>query len=168
MLWIVFCLIGLVAPSLGQSTGISSSFDFSAATTSISAELSSPTFVPYSKPASDQKVKEFIAVGDSYTTDTGCNGNNEIITGDAVHGKRSYPIQMAADKDNWGFINRDKTLPRFSFPAYTGDTTVELVSKQLTEGNYKQNNINLPRGQPFGKPQIAVVTIGGNNAGLST
>jgi hypothetical protein len=77
-------------------------------------------------------------------------------------------MQMSTDADNWAFINGDSTLPRFSFPGYTGDTTVELVSKQLTKGNYKDNNKDLPRGQPFGKPQLAVMTIGGNDAGLST
>ncbi|RYP22868.1 hypothetical protein DL765_001464 [Monosporascus sp. GIB2] len=158
-----FYLMGLVAVVLGQD--IPPDFSFRGAAQSISAELRSPTFIPYSRPA--QKVEEFIAAGDSYTAGTGCNGLNEIIAGDALRGKRSYPMQMSTDKDNWGFINGDETLPRFSFPAYTGDTTVELVSKQLIQGDYKDNNRNLPRGQPFGKPQIAVVTIGGNDAELS-
>lgn len=156
-------LLGLVASVLGQSA-LPADFDFGAAAKSISAELSSPSFKPYSKPK--QKVEEFIAPGDSYTAGTGCNGNNEIMAGDAVRGKRSYPMQMSTDADNWDFINGDRTLPRFSFPAYTGDKTVELISYQLKKGDYKENNKDLPRGQPFGKPQLAVMTIGGNDAKL--
>ncbi|RYO81768.1 hypothetical protein DL766_006074 [Monosporascus sp. MC13-8B] len=156
----MFYLMGFVVAVLGQD--IPPDFNFRGAAQSISVELRSLTFVPYSRPA--QKVEEFIAAGDSYTAGTGCNDLDEIIAGDALRGKRSYPMQMSTDKDNWGFINGDETLPRFSFPAYTGDTTVELVSKQLIQGDYKDNNRNLPRGQPFGKPQIAVVTIGGNDA----
>jgi hypothetical protein len=90
-----------------------------------------------------KKIEEFIAAGDSYTAGPGCNGNDETFAGDAVRGKRSYPVQMPTDADNWEFINRDKTLPRFSFPAYTGDTTVELLTEQLTRGDFKENNQNL-------------------------
>ncbi|OCK98794.1 uncharacterized protein K441DRAFT_654161 [Cenococcum geophilum 1.58] len=161
----VLSLLGLVAAASSQSA-VPTNFDFGAAAQSISAELSSPSFLPYSKP--NQKVEEFIAPGDSYTAGTGCNGNNEVMAGDAVRGKRSYPMQMSTDADNWEFINGDRTLPRFSFPAYTGDTTVELVSEQLKKGDYKENNKDLPRAQPFGKPQLAVMTIGGNDAKLST
>ncbi|KAI0114007.1 SGNH hydrolase [Nemania sp. FL0031] len=150
MLWEALYILGLISLVSAQS---------------ISSELSSPTFVPYSRPA--QKIEEFIAVGDSYTAGTGCNGMKENMAGSAGRGLRSYPMQMAADQDNWDFINGDLTLPRLSFPAYTGDKTAELVSQQLEQGDYKDNNKDLPRGQPFGKPQIAVATIGGNGAGLS-
>jgi hypothetical protein len=126
--------LGLISVVSCQDPGI----DYGAAASSISAEMSSPTFVPYSRPA--QKIEEFIALGDSYTAGTGCNGINEVMAGSAARGMRSYPMQMSTDQDNWGFINGDNTLPRFSFPAYTGDTTVELVSKQLIQGDYKENN----------------------------
>jgi hypothetical protein len=150
----------LAAVTLAQS-----SFDFDAANKSISAELADPSFVPYTLPT--QKIEEFIALGDSYTAGTGCNGLDEIIAGDAVRGKRSYPMQMSVDADNWAFINDgDETLPRFSFHAYIGDTGQELITQQLTQGDYKDDK-NLPRGQPFGKPQVAVLTIGGNDATLS-
>ncbi|KAL9106463.1 MAG: hypothetical protein Q9227_008494 [Pyrenula ochraceoflavens] len=155
---IVLFLLGIIAAASGQSA-LPSDFDFGAAAKSISSELSSPSFKPYSKPK--QNVEEFIAPGDSYTAGTGCNGMDEIMAGDATRGKRAYPMQMSTDADNWEFINGDNKLPRFSFPAYTGDTTVQLVSEQLKKGNYKENNKNLPRGQPFGKPQLAVMTIGG-------
>lgn len=135
------------------------------ASKSISAVLADPSFVPYTVP--NQKIEEFIALGDSYTAGTGCNGNNEVLAGDAVRGKRAYPMQMSQDKENWQFINVGDDIKRFSFHAYTGDTTKELVSEQLKQGAYKDNK-DLPRTQPFGKPQIAVLTIGGNDATLST
>jgi hypothetical protein len=163
MLSRAFYLAGLLPFVLAQN--LPPNGDYGAAVQSISAELSSPSFVPYSRPS--QKVEEFIAAGDSYTAGPGCNGNGELFAGDAARGKRSYPMQMSTDADNWEFINGDNTLPRFSFPAYTGDTTVELVKEQLTRGDFKENNANLPRAQPFGKPQLAVVSIGGNDAHLS-
>lgn len=136
--------------------------DYASAASSISALVNSPTFSAYAKPK--EKVKEWIALGDSYTAGTGCNGLQEIIGGgDAARGKRSYPMQMSTDKDGWEFVNGDGDPPRFSFSAYTGDTTVELVSQQLAPGDWKQTNPDLPR-HPFGKPQLAVVTIGGNDA----
>jgi hypothetical protein len=139
--------------------------DYSATAQSISAALADPSFVPYTRPT--EKITEFIALGDSYTAGTGCNGNDEIMGGDAVRGVRAYPRQMAQDADNWASINNDDgALPRFSFHAYTGDKVQDLVVHQLKQGAYREGD-DLPRNQPFGKPQIAVVTIGGNDAGLS-
>lgn len=120
---------------------------------------------PYVVP--NQKVEEFIALGDSYTAGTGSNGRPEIISGgESLRGRRSYPMQMSQDMDHWKFVNHgDQTLPRFSFHAFTGDTTVELSTQQLNQGEYK-DDLGQPRGQPFGKPQVAVMTIGGNDAHL--
>lgn len=131
-----------------------------------------PAIVPYTIPT--ENVIEFIALGDSYSAGTGSNGYPEAFAGDAVRGKHSYPVQMSQDGGSWGFVNtgagNSLPLPRFSFHAYTGDTTNELINKQLTQGDFnndKDDNL-LPRNQPFGKPQLAVMTIGGNDAGLST
>lgn len=164
---LVLFLLMMAAVAYAQQSDTTVSLDFASAASSISAYISSPTFVPYSRP--NQKVEEWIALGDSYTAGTGCNGLNEIVGGgDAARGKRSYPMQMSTDTDSWSFINNgDDALPRFSFSAYTGDTTVELVTEQLNQGPWKSNNVNLPR-HPFGSPQLAVVTIGGNDAKLST
>lgn len=155
------CLLALLAVR-----GLADDIDYGAAAQSISATLADPSFVPYTK--QNQKIEEFIALGDSYTAGTGCNGIHEVIAADAVRGQRSYPMQMSQDKDNWAFINDgDETLPRFSFHAYTGDTSQNLVVEQLKQGDYKDDK-NLPRAQPFGAPQVAVLTIGGNDAMLST
>jgi hypothetical protein len=145
-------------------TVLAQGIDYSAAAQSISATLADHSFVPYTKP--NQKITEFIALGDLYTAGTGCNGNDEITGGDAVHGVRAYPRQMAQDAYNWGFINNDDTVPRFSFHAYTGATVDDLVIYQLKQGLFRDHN-DLPHYQPFGKPQIAVVIIRGNNMKLS-
>ncbi|KAL4874381.1 Spherulation-specific family 4-domain-containing protein [Aspergillus karnatakaensis] len=143
---------------------LAQAIDYEAAAQSISAVMADPTFVPYSKPT--QRVSEFIAVGDSYTAGTGCNGMDEILGGNALRGQRSYPMHMSQDTLNWGFVNGDQTLPRFSFHAYTGDQTPQLINEQLKPGAYEANNMK-PRNQPFGAPQVAVMTIGGNDAMLS-
>lgn len=118
------------------------------ATSSISSVIASPSFTPYSVPTED--VVEWIALGDSYTAGTGCNGTAGVFAGDAVRGQRSAPMQMNTDSDNWEFRNTNGggvPLP-FSFSAYTA------------------TNQNLPR-HPFGAPQLAIMTIGGNDAYLS-
>ncbi|KAK6439375.1 hypothetical protein LTR95_004422 [Oleoguttula sp. CCFEE 5521] len=76
---------------------------------------------------------------------------------------------MAANADKWAMLNGgDKTLPRFSFHAHTGDLPTDLRSKQLDKGDYKEDYKGKERGQPFGKPQVAVMTSGGNDIGLSS
>ncbi|KAF3388696.1 hypothetical protein F1880_004322 [Penicillium rolfsii] len=138
--------------------------DFQAAARSISAALADPSFAPYTK--STRKIREFIAVGDSYTAGTGCNGNGERMSEDALRGKRSYPMQMSQDGKNCAFINDDDTLGRFSFHAYTGNKSEQLITEQLEQGDYKDGDF-VPRNQPFGKAQVAVATNGSNDAMLS-
>lgn len=139
--------------------------DLSIAVQAIRAELSSPTFVPYSQPS--QKVEEFIALGDSYTAGIGSNGNAEVLDTWSERAQRAYPMLMAADSASWATINDgDDTLPRFSFHAYSGDLSRDMVENQLQQGPFVDNK-NAPRNQRFGKPQLAVVTIGGNDAKLS-
>ena len=153
-------LLGLIAAVSAQSPG--SPFDYVAETRALKAELE--TYKPYSKP--NQKIKEFITPGDSYTAGIGCNGIKDAMAWDAYRGKKSYPMQMKDDVDNWEKINGDREPPRLTFPAFTGDTSRELVQEQLNQGPYKDNNWNFERAIPFGKPQIAIMSIGGNDAGL--
>ena len=94
-----------------------------------------------------------------YTAGSGCNGLGERRGGDAARGQRAFPMQMSTDVDNWNFINDDRVLPRFTFSAYAGDTTVDLAIQQLTQGSFNLHSIDLPR-HSMGKPQLAVVTIG--------
>ncbi|CBF79022.1 putative spherulin 4 family protein [Aspergillus nidulans FGSC A4] len=113
------CLCGLLA----SSAVLAQDIDYGAAAESISAVLADPTFVPYAKPT--QKVSEWIAVGDSYSAGTGCNGNNKRMGRDAV-----------------------------PFHAYTSNKVQDLVVHQLKQGDYREGN-DLPRNQPFSKPQLA-------------
>lgn len=135
--------------------------DLKAAADAVYAELKSSSFVPYKKPK--QRVSEWIALGDSYTAGTGANGKSNDFASEAFRGEKSFPMQMSMDHDNWGFINGDTHLPQFSFHAYMGDTTTEVVKEQLKQGNFK-DEIKTGRNQQFGKPQIATLTIGGNDA----
>ncbi|KAK6433072.1 hypothetical protein LTR95_010748, partial [Oleoguttula sp. CCFEE 5521] len=126
---------------------------------------SSPTFVPYVQPT--QKIEEFIALGDSYTAGTGSNGQFEAFAGDAARGRRAYPMQMATNAERWASLNGgDRTLPRLSFHAYTGDLSTDVSAKQLKPGDFADDKV-VRRNQPFGKPQVAVMTLGGNDMGLS-
>ena len=154
------CMVAFAAGALAQDT-----IDIAAEIQKMKAELSSPDLVAYTRP--NGKVTEFITLGDSYTAGTGSNGNGEKVGGDAVRGKRAYPFQMKDDTDNWEFINGDETHPRLTFSAYTGDTSTEVVTKQLKQGGYKENNWDSARDIPFGHPQLGIMTIGGNDAHLS-
>ncbi|RMZ84469.1 hypothetical protein DV738_g785, partial [Chaetothyriales sp. CBS 135597] len=153
----------VAAPAL-DGRAVADGIDYGAAAISISALLASPSFVPYTRP--NQAIEEFIALGDSYTAGTGSNGLAEQMAGEAVRGQRAYPMQMSTDEDNWRLINNGGGLPRFSFHAYTGASTAELITEQLKKGDY-QDDKNLPRSQPFGKPQVAVLTIGWIDATFS-
>ncbi|KAK4452235.1 SGNH hydrolase-type esterase domain-containing protein [Podospora aff. communis PSN243] len=125
-----------------------------------------PNFVPYETPT--QKVAEWIALGDSYTAGTGSNGDKEKVGVDAVRGMRSWAHQMSEDAGRWQEINGGGDLPRFTWTAYTGDRAQELRSQQLREGAFENRAwANRGRGIPFGKPQLAAMTIGGNDALLS-
>lgn len=125
-----------------------------------------PNFVQYEKPT--QKVEEWIALGDSYTAGTGSNGDKEKAGVDAVRGLHSWAHQMSEDGSKWQQINAGGGLPRFTWAAYTGDRAKELRDQQLKEGVFEDRAwANRGRGIPFGKPQLAAMTIGGNDALLS-
>jgi hypothetical protein len=96
-------LLGLAAPLASTQTTSTLTYDFVSASSSISSYMHSPTFTPYVKPA--QKVEEWIALGDSYTSGLGANGVNESFADPAGRGHRSYPMQMRDDKGNWSSIN---------------------------------------------------------------
>ncbi|KAB8213185.1 Spherulation-specific family 4-domain-containing protein [Aspergillus novoparasiticus] len=122
-LWGLFAVSGILADDI----------DFSAAAQSISAALADPSFVPYTKPT--QKISEFIALGDSYTAGTGCNGNYEILSNDAVRGKRAYPIQMERRDAVYNSILND-CIYRVWRP---GDcqTTLDTLQRELDSGSFQ-------------------------------
>ena len=118
---------------------------------------------PYVRP--NQRITEFVALGDSWTSGVGSNGRPERVGGFAERGLSSYPFQMSRDDAMWEYINNDTTTPRLNFLAHTGDKIKELLEDQLTiQGGWEFRNWDHARGMPFGHPQIAVVTVGGNDA----
>lgn len=129
--------------SVAYAQASSPTYDFVSAASSISAFTSTTSFTPYS--ISNQKMEGWIALGDSDKARSGYNRLNEILAVDVVPRKRAFPMEMSADTNDRGFINGDDTLPRFTFSAYTSDTTVELVSEQLTQGAFVTTNIIPPR-----------------------
>jgi len=129
--------------------------------------LADPNFVRYEKPT--QKVEEWIALGDSYSAGTGSNGIGEKAGVDAVRGLRSWAHQMSEDGGRWEEITGAGDIPRFTWSAFTGDRAKELREQQLNDGPFEDRAwANRGRGIPFGKPQLAAMTIGGNDALLST
>lgn len=71
----------------GAFAVLAQDIDYEAAVRSIFAVIANPTFVPYTMPT--QKIPEFIALGDFYTAGTGCNGQDKVLTGNALRGKHS-------------------------------------------------------------------------------
>jgi len=121
---------------------------------------------PFVRP--NQKITEFLALGDSWTAGVGSNGRPERVGGLAERGWSAYPFQMLRDEAMWEYINGDSTFPRLNFLAHTGDKVKQLVDKQLTvQGEWDHRNWDEARGMPFGHPQIAVMTVGGNDAHFS-
>ncbi|KAI9711826.1 MAG: hypothetical protein M1820_001971 [Bogoriella megaspora] len=123
---------------------------------------------PYMKPSN--KVVEVLAIGDSFTAGIGSNGDPDRLSGsgDCSRYKKAWPIQLVA-KDGWKDFNRD--LPKLTFGACSGATMHNkggldnngLVENQLGQG-YEDRDIPYIR---IGKPQIAVLTITGNDVGFS-
>lgn len=66
------------------------------------------------------------------------------------------------DLDAWGDLNGG-SRPGLTFGACTGAETFDMIDHQLKQGD--------PDGgaqyTPIGKPQLAVMTIGGNDLGFS-
>lgn len=109
-----------------------------------------------------QKVEQVLAIGDSYTAGIGSNGQPDFIEGSYSCSRytQAWPLQLTA-LQGWQDFNGDQ--PTLTFGACNGAKTTDLIQKQLQQGN---PNPNLPY-PSIGKPQIAVVTIGGNDVGFS-
>ncbi|KAK4496239.1 hypothetical protein PRZ48_012219 [Zasmidium cellare] len=105
-------------------------------------------------------IKQILAVGDSYTAGIGSNGLPDRLEGssDCSRYTQAYPLQLSADAA-WG---DDK--PNVVFGACSGAQMQQLIDEQLKQGD---PNPNLPY-TAIGKPQIAILTISGNDVGFST
>lgn len=104
---------------------------------------------------------QITAVGDSYTAGIGSNGKRDKLKNSFKCSRydKAYPNQLVRDH-GWQDWN-SQTTPALNFGACSGDTTKELLSEQL-----KQDDVELPY-ISVGKPQLIVMTIGGNDVGFS-
>lgn len=64
---------------------------------------------------------------------------------------------------DWGDFN-DGLTPKLTFGACSGHTTKNMIDNQLKQGNPDRDVEFIPVGQP----QVAVMTIGGNDVGFGT
>jgi len=109
-------------------------------------------------------VEHILAIGDSYTAGIGSNGENaEIGETDCSRYYSSWPMQLQ-EKDEWYDIN-DRKKPDLIFGACSGNLMKDVREKQLRQGDPVDTGRNMFT--PIGKPQIAVLTISGNDADFS-
>lgn len=106
-----------------------------------------------------QNIDTILAIGDSYTSGEGANGASDHITssGHCDRYQRAWPAQLASDPA-WDIFNGGQ--PSLVFGACSGAKMADLVTRQLKQGNPKTKS----QYTSIGKPQIAVMTIGGNDA----
>ncbi|KAF2496003.1 SGNH hydrolase [Lophium mytilinum] len=111
----------------------------------------------YTRPI--QPITTILAIGDSYTAGEGANGSADYITTSAGcdRYKQSWPLQLVANPA-WDSFN--SRTPDLVFGACSGAKMDDLVTKQLKPGIPNE----AAQYTKIGKPQIAVMTIGGNDA----
>ncbi|KAF2804963.1 SGNH hydrolase [Mytilinidion resinicola] len=111
----------------------------------------------YTRPT--HPITTILAIGDSYTAGEGANGFPDYIASSANcdRYKQSWPLQLIADPA-WDSFNGKK--PALVFGACSGATMNDLIANQLQLGVPNASEAYTK----IGKPQIAVMTIGGNDA----
>lgn len=102
-----------------------------------------------------------LGIGDSFTSGIGSNGLPDYMTPsyDCARYKKAWPVQLSNMRD-WSDFNVNQ--PRLTFGACAGAKTFDVIGKQLRQGD--PQNVELT---PIGKPQIGVMTVGGNNVEFS-
>jgi lysophospholipase L1-like esterase len=117
-----------------------------------------------------QKVEQILAIGDSYTAGIGANGipyawgwnNCSRYSG-------AWPV-LLSNKDEWKDFGKDGKQPFLTFGACSGNVMEDVREKMLEQGPAKDTR-NLGYFDnpytPIGKPQIAVMTISGNDMKFS-
>lgn len=154
---------GMVIPSENSSTSIDPRISSIAASATSSASLR-----PYAQPSA--KIEQVLALGDSFTAGIGSNGLRQQLrgSGDCLRFAKAWPEQLST-LEGWEDFNKD--APALTFGACSGATMNNqpgLDKKGLNQNQLKQGQPkpNLPN-TPIGKPQIAVLTITGNDVGFS-
>jgi hypothetical protein len=134
----------------------------------VASATSAASLKPYAKPA--QKVEQVLAIGDSFSAGIGSNGAPDLQqgSGDCLRYNKAWPVQLT---QNHGWTDFNQDLPTLTFGACSGATMNNqggLNNKGLNQNQLQQGtpNPNLPY-TPIGKPQIAVLTITGNDVGFT-
>ncbi|KAF2501532.1 SGNH hydrolase [Lophium mytilinum] len=115
---------------------------------------------PHIRPS--QKVEEILGIGDSYSAGIGSNGDidSDDASSTCHRFARAWPMQLR-NSDSWLDFNIDK--PKLTFGACSGGVMKDLRDNQLQQGVPNPADVNLK----IGKPQVAVLTIAGNDAQFS-
>lgn len=126
---------------------------------SIASAVSAAGLKPYVTPLATDEIKEWTALGDSYTAGIGADSKSDFIdgSGKCSRFKKAYPVQMNADTRWPG----DPATRRLNFGACSGAKMQDLLDKQLSDKAHEPY-------VDFGKPQLAVVTISGNDLNFRT
>jgi lysophospholipase L1-like esterase len=111
-------------------------------------------------------VEQILAVGDSYTAGIGSNGwSGRMGDTNCSRYYHAWPNQLLwRHGDDWDQFNDGRT-PDLTFGACSGNVMKDLREKQLKQGDPVDTWKN--DFTPIGRPQIAVLTISGNDAEFS-
>ncbi|KAF4632520.1 hypothetical protein G7Y89_g5607 [Cudoniella acicularis] len=152
------------APSASPSiySGIDTATIASAASSYASSLIAASSVAVYAQPS--EPVTQFIALGDSFTAGVGSNGNPDYNSGygDCSRYDKAYPYQLQ-NLDAWEEFNGGVT-PVINFGACTGAKMRDLVDRQLNLGDGTWRDVPY---HDFGRPQLAVMTISGNDVGFT-
>ena len=123
----------------------------------ISSLVSSAGLKPYATPLASDPITEWTALGDSYASGYGSNGLKDYdrFSFGCNRFQQAYAVQMNADSKLPG----DPDKRKLNFGACSGASFDSLKANQLTD---KPSDGYVA----FGKPQLALVNIGGNNLGF--
>jgi hypothetical protein len=126
-----------------------------------SSIMASASVKAYAKPT--EAVTQFIALGDSFTAGVGSNGGPDYNSGssDCSRYNSAYPYKLQ-NMDEWEQYNGGVT-PVLNFGACTGAKMQDLLDNQINLGDGTWRDVEY---HDFGRPQIAVMTIGGNDVGF--
>jgi hypothetical protein len=114
-------------------------------------------------------VEQILSIGDSYSAGIGSNGQDwEWGFTNCSRYSGAWPVQLS-EKDDWNDIN-DNSKPSLTFGPCSGNVMVHVRERMLEQGDAidtKTMKENQWPYTPIGKPQIAVMTISGNDANFS-
>lgn len=117
-----------------------------------------------------QKVEQVLSIGDSYSAGIGANGApDEWGFTNCSRYAGAWPV-LLSEKDEWKDFGKDGQKPSLTFGPCSGNVMVDVRENMLEQGDAKdtsQMGIHDWPYTPIGKPQIAVMTISGNDVKFS-